>query len=58
MSEGDRKCGARAVFWPDVEAIEAECIRSRGHAGTIHEDEILGEWDETDLFTIYPENAE
>lgn len=48
-------CGARTVFWPEVEACEAECIRHRGHKGTIHEDEILGDWDEEDMMTIHPE---
>ncbi|MFJ2568989.1 hypothetical protein ACIOYT_01020 [Streptomyces halstedii] len=47
------KCGARTVFWPDVEAIDAECIRPRGHEpANIHEDEILGEWNEDDLLTF------
>lgn len=47
------KCGARTVFWPDVEAIDAKCIRSQGHEpANIHEDEILGEWNEDDLLTF------
>jgi len=44
-------CGAKATFWPDVEACEAECILHIGHSGERHEDEILGEWDEDDLIT-------
>jgi hypothetical protein len=51
------RCGARTVFWPDVEACDAECIRHRGHKGTIHEDEILGTWDEEDMMTAHPENG-
>jgi hypothetical protein len=43
------------VFWPDDEACDAECIRHRGHKGTIHEDEILGEWDEEDMYTTHPD---
>jgi hypothetical protein len=49
------RCGARTVFWPDAEACDAECIRHRGHKGTIHEDEILGTWDEDDMMTVHPE---
>lgn len=49
-------CGARAVFWPDVEACEAECIRPRGHQpANVHKDEILGEWDEDYLPTHHPD---
>lgn len=47
------KCGAQAVFWPDVEACEAECMLPKGHDGR-HEDKILGTWEEDDLHTIYP----
>lgn len=43
-------CGAHAVFWPDVEACDAECILPLGHEGP-HRDAILGEWDEDDLPT-------
>lgn len=46
-------CGARAVFWPDDEGCDAECFRPP-HDGTIHEDEILGAWDEDDLPTTHP----
>nr|MDT0658046.1 hypothetical protein [Micromonospora sp. DSM 115978] len=49
-------CGAQAIFWPDVEACEAECIRPTGHDGP-HEDEILGEWSEDDLPTHHPGSA-
>lgn len=48
-------CGATAVFWPDDEACEAECIWPAGHGGTKHMDEILGEWDESELLTNVPE---
>lgn len=51
------RCGARTIFWPDVEACEAECIRHQGHKGTIHEDEILGDWDEEDMITWNPSEA-
>ena len=47
-------CGAVTIFWPDVEACEAECFRPEGHGGTIHEDETLGEWDEEEQSTHYP----
>lgn len=46
-------CAARAVFWPDDEACDAECVRHRGHKGTVHEDEVLGEWDADDLLTTH-----
>lgn len=39
------RCEATTVFWPDVEACEAECVKERGHFPP-HEDEILGEWEE------------
>ena len=55
MEDDTPKCGARTVFWPDDEACDAECIRPRGHGGTIHEDEILGEWDEEEMFTSCPD---
>jgi hypothetical protein len=49
-------CGAIAVFWPEVEAIDAECVRPLGHKpADIHEDEILGEWHEDELVTLLPE---
>ncbi|MFI8792591.1 hypothetical protein [Streptomyces sp. NPDC055105] len=48
-----RPCGARTVFWPEDEACEAECILPHGHAGLVHEDKVLGEWDETDLTTFH-----
>lgn len=47
-------CGATAVFWPDMEACEAECFLAP-HQGIVHEDEILGEWSEDDLVTGLPE---
>jgi hypothetical protein len=50
------RCGARAVFWPDVEHIEAECISPRGHQPEdVHEAEYLGEWTENELWTWHPE---
>jgi hypothetical protein len=58
MSESAEQCGARAVFWPDVEACDAECIRPKDHGGTVHEDEILGEWDEDDLVTTFPRDGD
>ncbi|MFH9236011.1 hypothetical protein [Streptomyces globisporus] len=51
-------CKAHTVFWPDVEGCDAECVRHRGHKGTIHEDEILGDWDEDNMFTTFPEASE
>lgn len=48
------RCGATTVFWPRVEACEAECFLAP-HEGTVHEDEILGEWDEDDMATQHPE---
>lgn len=55
MTKG--RCGATAVFWPEDEACEAECMLPAGHepAG-IHEDEILGTWSEDDLPTRHPED--
>lgn len=50
-------CGARTVFWPETEACEAKCIRHHGHKGTVHEDVILGEWDEEDMNTIHPDTS-
>lgn len=49
-----KTCGATTVFWPDVEACEAECFLAP-HTGTIHEDEILGQWDAEDMPTFVPE---
>lgn len=40
------RCGERSVFWPDVECIEVECFLPADHPGTIHEDELMGEWGE------------
>jgi hypothetical protein len=49
-------CGAQTVFWPDVEACEAECILPVGHEpADVHEDEILGAWREEELTTYRPE---
>jgi len=48
-------CRARTVFWPDDEACDAECSPPRGHEPVeIHEDEILGEWNEEDMYTSHP----
>lgn len=55
MSEPGELCGARAVFWPDDEACDAECILSRGHQpADVHQDEILGLWSEDELTTHHP----
>ncbi|HEY9474408.1 MAG TPA: hypothetical protein VIS06_11225 [Mycobacteriales bacterium] len=54
MTEPQLLCGATAVFWPDDEACDATCIRPWQHPGIVHEDEILGEWDEDDLPTSVP----
>lgn len=52
----EEPCGARAVFWPDDEACDAECVLAAGHQPEgVHEDEILGEWNEDDLFTTHPD---
>lgn len=59
MSEQRKTCGARTTFWPDVEACDAECIRPRDHEpANIHEDEILGEWNEDELTTYCPDPDE
>jgi hypothetical protein len=56
VSEPAERCGATAVFWPEVEACEAECILPYGHEpADVHKDEILGEWCEEDLTTHHPE---
>jgi len=48
-------CGATTVFWPNVEACDAECILPRGHEpADVHEDQTLGEWREDDLPTEHP----
>lgn len=52
--ESGELCTARATFWPDEEACEAECVRPTDHPG-LHEDDILGEWDEEELPTSYSE---
>lgn len=49
-----KTCGATTVFWPDVEACDAECFLPP-HEGTVHEDEILGEWDASYVYTNVPE---
>lgn len=50
----DELCRASAVFWPDVEACEAECVLPVGHEpADQHKDEILGEWSEDDLLTAH-----
>lgn len=41
----DWRCAETTVFWPDMEACEAVCVKYPGHEGP-HEDEILGEWNE------------
>jgi hypothetical protein len=52
-------CGATAVFWPEDEACDAECIRPLGHEpANVHEDENLGEWNEDDLITSHPERPD
>lgn len=59
MSEPAELCGAQTVFWPDVEACEAECILPRGHEpADVHEDEILGTWHESDLITYHPDRPD
>ena len=56
MSNAAERCGATAVFWPEVEACDAECMLPRGHEpADVHKDEILGEWREEDLTTHHPE---
>jgi hypothetical protein len=48
-------CGARTIFWPDVEACEAECMLPAGHTpADVHEDDILGSWTEEDMWTTRP----
>jgi hypothetical protein len=55
MTDQPETCGATAVFWPEAEGCEAECIRPRGHQPPdVHEDEILGQWTEDDLPTHFP----
>ncbi len=51
-------CGAKTVFWPDMEACDAECILPKGHAPEdLHVDETLGVWREGDLLTYRPEET-
>ncbi|MER6738229.1 hypothetical protein [Streptomyces puniciscabiei] len=55
MNRSVERCGAQAVFWPDDEASEAECILPRGHEpADVHEDETLGRWSENELPTHHP----
>lgn len=55
MNEAIALCGASTIFWPDVEACEAECVLPRDHEpADVHEDEILGQWSEDDLPTHHP----
>lgn len=55
-SEVSPACGARAVFWPDDEACDAECSLPKGHKPEdVHSDEILGEWTEDELMTTRDE---
>ncbi|MFE1554870.1 hypothetical protein ACFW6V_07730 [Streptomyces sp. NPDC058734] len=44
-----QKCGVSAVFF-DTEAFEAECTLPAGHPGTVHEDPIIGSWDEDEVY--------
>lgn len=54
MTETTRPCGATAVFWPDDEACDAECMLPVGHEpADVHEDAILGEWAEDDVPTSH-----
>ena len=49
-------CGARTVFWPDAEAIDATCDLPPGHVpSNVHRDGMLGEWDEDELITTQGE---
>lgn len=45
-------CGARATFWPDVEACEATCSLPSGHLQKEHRDKTLGVWDPDELLTV------
>ncbi|MFD5384224.1 hypothetical protein ACFWMG_04505 [Streptomyces sp. NPDC127074] len=36
------------------ESVEGAAKLPQGHEGTIHEDEILGEWNEEGMITSYP----
>lgn len=49
-------CGATAVFWPDDEQCDAECMWPV-HSGTTHKDEVLGEWTEDELYTTVPKRT-
>lgn len=39
-------CGARTVFWPGVEDLEAICTKPPHPLEENHEDDVLGEWSE------------
>lgn len=55
MDQPTALCGARTVFWPDVEQCEAECmLPARHEPADEHQDEILGEWTEDELWTTRP----
>lgn len=55
MADADEPaiCGATTVFWPDIEACEAECALAP-HDGPVHSDLYLGEWTEDELRTSRP----
>ncbi|MBW5482803.1 hypothetical protein [Streptomyces bambusae] len=50
----EQTCGAWAQFFDD-EGYEAGCVLPAGHPGRVHEDAIIGPWDEDELYTTRPE---
>ncbi|MEH6375539.1 hypothetical protein V7793_14545 [Streptomyces sp. KLMMK] len=46
-----QKCHASTQFFDD-EGYEAECVLPAGHAGTVHQDPVVGDWDEDELYTV------
>lgn len=45
----EQKCAVTAKFF-DSEGCEAECVLPAGHPGHVHEDPVLGEWDEDEVY--------
>jgi hypothetical protein len=46
-------CGVVGQFCDD-EGFEAECVLPAGHPGRVHEDPVIGAWDEDELYGTPP----
>lgn len=45
----EQTCGVGGRF-PDDEGYEAGCVLPAGHPGQVHEDAVVGEWHEDEIF--------